>query len=81
MVYSHSILDELIAVWQRDLSDMDRQIALYFDQSAWIILIAGKLGEGVNSVQSLKWGFMARMGAKFRIWIQRIQGNWSWAVI
>ena len=42
MVYSHSILDELIiiAVWQRDLSDMDRQIALYFDQSAWIILIA-----------------------------------------
>ena len=40
MVYSHSILDEGIAVWHRDLSDMDRQIALYFDQSAWIILIA-----------------------------------------
>ena len=37
--------------------------------------MAGKLEEGVNSVRSLKWGFMARMGAKFRSWIQRIHGN------
>ena len=53
MVYSHSILDELIiiAVWQRDLSDMDRQIALYFDQSAWIILIACIINSDQQSLE------------------------------